>query len=76
MVLAEDVFEDDSSEFDNEYTIFDSEGTTNSLSSNDNGDVCIVRELDFEFFQSKLVEHFDILYKEPSIVWPKCTNAR
>jgi len=75
MVLAEDVFEDDSSEFDYDITIFDSKGATNSLSSNDNGNVHIVRELDFEFFRSKLVEHFDILYKEHRIVWPKRTNA-
>ena len=29
-----------------------------------------VRDLDFEYFRGRLVEHFDILYGKGLIVWP------
>jgi hypothetical protein len=34
------------------------------------GQVGVVRDLDFEFFRGRLVEHFDILFKQQKIVWP------
>ena len=34
----------------------------------------VVRELDFEYFRSRLVEHFDILFWQGKVVWPKRTG--
>ena len=34
------------------------------------GRVRSVRDLDFEYFRGRLVEHFDILYAKGLIVWP------
>ncbi len=61
MALAEDIFNDDSSEFD----VDEVEEIMETTPSNDSdNNVCIVCELDYEFFCSKLVEHFDILYQQ------------
>jgi hypothetical protein len=32
--------------------------------------VRVVRELDFEYFRGRLVEHFDILFKRQEVSWP------
>ena len=34
------------------------------------GQVRVIRELDFDYFRARLVEHFDILFKQQKIVWP------
>jgi len=38
------------------------------------GSVRIVRNLDRDYFRSKLVEHFDILFSNNSIQWPKANK--
>lgn len=39
------------------------------------GSVRVVRNLDRDYFRSKLVEHFDILWSKNQIRWPKATAA-
>ena len=47
----------------------DDEGDNNA--SGRGNDVRKVRDMSLKFFRSKLVEHFDIMYEQRNVVWPK-----
>ena len=46
-------------------------GTTSNDPTPDANGCRVVRKLSQEYFRSKLVEHFDILFHQGKIVWPK-----
>jgi hypothetical protein len=35
------------------------------------GDIVEVRKLPLTFFRSKLIQHFDILYRSGKLIWPR-----
>jgi len=72
MAPVDEVVDDDSSEFEDSEFIDSMDSSSNSI-INDN--VHVIWDQDFDFFHSKLVEHFDILYQECRIIWPKHKNA-
>jgi hypothetical protein len=41
-----------------------------SYSAGDTQQVRVVRDLDFNFFRGRLVEHFDIMFQEGTVQWP------
>ena len=43
---------------------------------NDFASVRRVNSLSLEFFRSKLVEHFNVLFEQNKVVWPKATRRQ
>ena len=41
----------------------------------DSEEVRVVRKLSFNYFWERLIEHFDILFKNKKIVWPTRNKA-
>jgi len=47
----------------------------NDTGNDDSEEVRIVRQLSFNYFRERLIEHFNILFKSKKIVWPTRNKA-
>jgi hypothetical protein len=66
MGVENDVNRDDSASSDPS----DGDGSTLEIDASEQRRIRAVRKLSIQFFRSKLVEHFDILFKQNQIKWP------
>ena len=48
----------------------DGDGSALEIGASEQRGIRVVRKLSLPFFRSKLVEHFDILFKQNRIKWP------